>query len=107
MSQALLDLFPNIGLDKARFISKSILLIINWLIVLLIRQFEDAWHEEDNRRKFFEDYAAKNGFDPLDPNEWYKQSIDKLTATKVFNFFCKNTMIHNINWLIYYRELLV
>lgn len=32
----------------------------------------------ENRRKFFEKYAADNEFDPLVPHNWYAQSIEKM-----------------------------
>jgi hypothetical protein len=35
------------------------------------------------RRKFFEDYAEANNFDPLIPENWYSQPTDKVRATKV------------------------
>jgi hypothetical protein len=63
VSQALLDLFPNIGLDKSKF----------WF----------QWAKVENRRKFFENFANLSGFDPLIPNHWYKQSREKIMATKV------------------------
>jgi hypothetical protein len=49
------------------------------------------WNNAAARRKFFEDYAKENGFDPLDPNNWYKISRYKLMALQVFFFtlFCK------------------
>lgn len=39
-----------------------------------------------NRRKFFEDYASENQFDPLVPENWYYQSIDNIISKKVFLF---------------------
>eukprot|EP00026_Physarum_polycephalum_P001387 Phypoly_transcript_01388.p1 GENE.Phypoly_transcript_01388~~Phypoly_transcript_01388.p1 ORF type:complete len:627 (+),score=98.80 Phypoly_transcript_01388:211-1881(+) len=56
---ALRGLFPNIKFDAS-----------------IIKH---AWHNEGNRRKFFEDYAKENGFDPLIPENWYSQ---KLSAIK-------------------------
>jgi hypothetical protein len=35
---------------------------------------DTVWHEPDARRKFFESYAKQKGFDPLIPENWYKQS---------------------------------
>lgn len=34
------------------------------------------------RRKFFEDYAKKNNFDPLNPENWYSRTKD-IMETKV------------------------
>lgn len=35
---------------------------------------EKYWLENDNRRKFFIDYAEQSGFDPLVPENWYSVS---------------------------------
>jgi hypothetical protein len=47
-----------------------------------------------NRRQFFENYAEENGFDPLNPKNWYAQPTEKIMAVKVllenlcyFSFF--------------------
>lgn len=37
----------------------------------------------ENRRKFFENYAAENGFDPRDPEKWYSEPIPKIKAVRV------------------------
>jgi hypothetical protein len=41
------------------------------------------WHEIRNRRKFFESYAKRKGFDPLNPENWYSFAKKKLLAHKV------------------------
>lgn len=38
----------------------------------------------DKRRRFFERYAKKYKFDPLNPNNWYLQSRNKIEVCKVF-----------------------
>lgn len=40
-----------------------------------------------NRRKFFEDYAESNKFDPLIAAHWYKQPISNIMAVKVHIIF--------------------
>eukprot|EP00026_Physarum_polycephalum_P000846 Phypoly_transcript_00847.p1 GENE.Phypoly_transcript_00847~~Phypoly_transcript_00847.p1 ORF type:complete len:1309 (+),score=236.62 Phypoly_transcript_00847:226-3927(+) len=67
ITQALLDLFPNIGLSSERLVSTSTDIV--------------AWHQQKNRRKFFEDYAKKCRFDPLDPENWHSHK-SKLATTK-------------------------
>eukprot|EP00026_Physarum_polycephalum_P002695 Phypoly_transcript_02703.p1 GENE.Phypoly_transcript_02703~~Phypoly_transcript_02703.p1 ORF type:complete len:811 (+),score=66.41 Phypoly_transcript_02703:184-2616(+) len=59
ITRALLDLFPEIGLDPSQF---------------RLQQISSIEH----RRKFFEKYAAAKGFDPLIPNNWYSQPRDKI-----------------------------
>eukprot|EP00026_Physarum_polycephalum_P001049 Phypoly_transcript_01050.p1 GENE.Phypoly_transcript_01050~~Phypoly_transcript_01050.p1 ORF type:complete len:906 (+),score=142.25 Phypoly_transcript_01050:476-3193(+) len=56
---AISDSFPNIGLDPSQFQSPDLLDPRNF------------WNVEKNRRKFFEDFAANNNFDPLLPENWY------------------------------------
>eukprot|EP00026_Physarum_polycephalum_P003234 Phypoly_transcript_03244.p1 GENE.Phypoly_transcript_03244~~Phypoly_transcript_03244.p1 ORF type:complete len:742 (+),score=88.29 Phypoly_transcript_03244:221-2446(+) len=61
VSKALMDLFPNIGLDIYRF-----------------RGPLSFWSDPANRRKFFENYAKENNFDPLQPHAWYAQPLSKI-----------------------------
>jgi len=44
----------------------------------------DLWHDPKNRRKFFENYAKVNGFDPLNPNKWHSLPKEKILIVKVF-----------------------
>jgi hypothetical protein len=44
----------------------------------------DIWHKVDTRRQFFIDYAKNIGFDPLLPENWYTQPLNKILATQVF-----------------------
>lgn len=48
------------------------------------------WDEFGNRRKFFVDYAIKNKFDPLVPENWYSHPRSKIKATKVYLKSCIN-----------------
>lgn len=41
------------------------------------------WKKEENRREFFENYAAENGIDPLLPDHWFSQPREKILAFKV------------------------
>eukprot|EP00026_Physarum_polycephalum_P004524 Phypoly_transcript_04545.p2 GENE.Phypoly_transcript_04545~~Phypoly_transcript_04545.p2 ORF type:complete len:226 (+),score=15.15 Phypoly_transcript_04545:1408-2085(+) len=65
ISQALISLFPNIGLAGNMF---------------LFRQH--AWDTAEKRKSFFEHYAHSAGFDPLLPTNWYFQSKCKILASK-------------------------
>jgi hypothetical protein len=42
-----------------------------------------SWRSIENKRKFFENYAKANDFDPHDPENWYKQPHRKISAFKV------------------------
>eukprot|EP00026_Physarum_polycephalum_P018830 Phypoly_transcript_20577.p1 GENE.Phypoly_transcript_20577~~Phypoly_transcript_20577.p1 ORF type:complete len:206 (+),score=32.24 Phypoly_transcript_20577:67-618(+) len=61
LPKALLELFPNIGLDR--------------------QTLKGLWREA-NRRKFFEDYAKQHGFDPLNPENWYTEPVEKIMAVR-------------------------
>ena len=49
----------------------------------ILTNFTAPWHEMDTRKKFFEAYAAEQGFDPLVPNYWYEQRLDRILVVKV------------------------
>eukprot|EP00026_Physarum_polycephalum_P000503 Phypoly_transcript_00504.p2 GENE.Phypoly_transcript_00504~~Phypoly_transcript_00504.p2 ORF type:complete len:477 (+),score=71.61 Phypoly_transcript_00504:1867-3297(+) len=59
-----MDLFPEIGFEKHKFSKSSI------------------WRKARNRRKFFEDFAKRNLFDPHIANNWYRLSKAKLMTEK-------------------------
>eukprot|EP00026_Physarum_polycephalum_P001627 Phypoly_transcript_01629.p1 GENE.Phypoly_transcript_01629~~Phypoly_transcript_01629.p1 ORF type:complete len:1030 (-),score=139.53 Phypoly_transcript_01629:75-3164(-) len=65
IAKALLDCFPDIGLDSTRFL---------WA--------QSHWQDEKNRRKFFENYAKENSFDPLIAEKWYSQRKEDIMARK-------------------------
>jgi hypothetical protein len=52
-----------------------------------------SWKDAENRRNFFLSYSQENNFDPLNPENWYSQSIDKMMAVKV----CKPDNFNDIN----------
>eukprot|EP00026_Physarum_polycephalum_P003961 Phypoly_transcript_03978.p1 GENE.Phypoly_transcript_03978~~Phypoly_transcript_03978.p1 ORF type:complete len:727 (+),score=78.73 Phypoly_transcript_03978:92-2272(+) len=60
---ALRRLFPNIKFDQGMFVQSS-------------------WTNIEDKRKFFENYARANDFDPYDPSNWYKQPHRKIGAFK-------------------------
>ena len=45
-----------------------------------------SWNEPGNRRKFFENYAKENDFNPLDPRGWSVQPRKKLMSVRVCPF---------------------
>lgn len=94
VSKALQSLFPNIGLDRTKFIALCnlpfiIILFIYFVIgeKLLICILQAKWHDAGYRRKFFEDYAAENNFDPLVSSNWYTQPIEKILALQVISCY--------------------
>ena len=50
------------------------------MMSIFINVYDDVvWDEPENRRKFFENYAQANGFDPLIAKNWYSQLLDVLS----------------------------
>jgi len=62
LMQALLDLFPNIGLCKRKLFKIT------------------HWDKPEERRLFFLDYAQDKKFDPLQPENWYKHNKKSFLA---------------------------
>eukprot|EP00026_Physarum_polycephalum_P001339 Phypoly_transcript_01340.p1 GENE.Phypoly_transcript_01340~~Phypoly_transcript_01340.p1 ORF type:complete len:1070 (+),score=142.73 Phypoly_transcript_01340:227-3436(+) len=63
---ALMGLFPDIGLDKTKFKS-------------LPRNY---WGDLANRREFFREFAANEGFDALLPENWYNMNVTRFQSYK-------------------------
>lgn len=42
------------------------------------------WNDPTNRRMFFDNFAKKHGFDPLDPLAWKSVSPSALLKEKVY-----------------------
>ena len=86
VSKALLEAFPNIGLEKSKFAwtkCTSLSPRLPFFIILSLSYFIVSWHTTESRRIFFERYAEQQGFDPLNPDYWYSQSRDKILTVKV------------------------
>ena len=86
IATALVELFPDIGLVKVKLQaqqSKSFILCVSHFIYIVTA----PWSYAEIRRKFFETYARKNGFDPLVAANWYSQSQNSLRreSPKVFS----------------------
>jgi hypothetical protein len=81
VAKALLDIFPEIGMDKAKIHAQCMSCAGVWCIFLLSNA--DSRHNISIKRKFFENYAKDHGFDPLMAANWYTHA-PKLLDTKVF-----------------------
>ena len=104
---ALLELFPNIGFEKSKFVKTCTSHLILHLHLHLHVHIYDVlvfgclclylclslhylhvtysvnWHKEAQRQKFFENYAKRHGFSPYSPEDWYKQSRAHIRQEKV------------------------
>ena len=88
VTQALLDLFPDIGLQKTIFWAKCMSLYLplspSSSRTLSLRELIVAVALQ-NRRQFFADFAARRGFDPRDPEKWYSVHPGDIMACEVNN----------------------
>lgn len=50
---------------------------------LLMGYAGNFWRDEDNRRKFFNNYAFIRGFDPLVAQNWHDVKREDVTVEKV------------------------
>jgi len=48
----------------------------------LVCALENHWHSLENQKRLFEKFAQDNGFDPLNPNNWYAVPFEKLLNYK-------------------------
>jgi len=67
-AKALLQLYPDIGLDRTRFMALP----------------NGYWASEQNRKGFFDAFAKEEGFDPLVPGNWYKVALKTVKAKRGF-----------------------
>ena len=80
VEQALIELFPEIGLNMHQFSGRGIMYFLNDVLI----RFEVGWNNLETRRAYFEKYAKQNGFDPLNSDNWYLQPKIKVVTVKVF-----------------------
>lgn len=92
VARALGDLFPEITFDPSLFHSNICIILLFYLFYIIICFFVFIdlycyldWMDVRNRRKFFEKYAREHGFNPTDPEGWYKQNKKQILETKVLN----------------------
>ena len=94
LSKALLDIFPNIGLDRSLFnFRPRISLTPSFYFILLIIPSssllfffftsENFWQEKGNMRKFFDSIARSKKFNPLTADNWYKLTSRNVLQVKV------------------------
>ena len=85
---ALMDVYSEIGLEKAKFLHQSrmslffsssfIFFYFNSLLAL-----GSTWQDETQRRLFFEQFALLNDFDYTNKENWYHLPRAKLKSFKV------------------------
>eukprot|EP00026_Physarum_polycephalum_P017294 Phypoly_transcript_18470.p1 GENE.Phypoly_transcript_18470~~Phypoly_transcript_18470.p1 ORF type:complete len:117 (-),score=15.28 Phypoly_transcript_18470:184-534(-) len=65
--KALLHLFPDIGLDSAKFTAKQ----------------KSFWQDIDNQRKFCVQFAESRSLNPLIAENWYSIPADEFLAEEI------------------------
>ena len=87
MPEALLSLFPNIGLVRSKLYPTCTFSPLPPLLcsspLLLTNRFGLYLDTKQDKIQFFENYAKENHFDPLQPEHWYLQPTAKIMAFKV------------------------
>eukprot|EP00026_Physarum_polycephalum_P000419 Phypoly_transcript_00420.p1 GENE.Phypoly_transcript_00420~~Phypoly_transcript_00420.p1 ORF type:complete len:1013 (+),score=147.72 Phypoly_transcript_00420:21-3059(+) len=78
ISTALREIYPDMEIDESKF---------SGIIT------ENKWRNPLNRRKFMDEYAAKKGFDPLIPENWYTIKGDDVVEAQggtLYNLYNKS-----------------
>lgn len=85
--RALDRLFPAIHIDKFKFpmprtlfyFIKSVFALLIYILILFAGHY---WQNIDNQKKLFFDFANAHNFNPLLPNNWYSQPLEKIKVRK-------------------------
>jgi hypothetical protein len=89
VAQALIDLFPEIKLQKSVFLSdRMFLFFFSSLDPLLTWFYAERWEETENRRSFFKLFAVELNFDPKVPENWYCNATNIMSQRvyiKIYN----------------------
>ena len=97
--RAIVNLYPNIGLDRTKFsilpcmsnssfslptlCSPSLSALVKCSLLICWLYSAGYWSDARNRRHFFDTLAHKHNFDPLLRNNWYQMSKDSFQDNKV------------------------
>jgi hypothetical protein len=82
LSQALIEVYPEIGLRAHKFKIVPSMLFFFLLKIFLKKMFifplEHHYSNKENIKQFFDDFASSNGFDPLIAENWYSVTLADL-----------------------------
>ena len=81
LSKALVDLFPDIGMEEIKFQVPGMSLYTHYYSPLSKHILE--WRDITTRRRFFEDYASKHGIDPTNLDDWYTSPLSSKELPRV------------------------
>jgi hypothetical protein len=86
VAQALLDLFPDIGLEKTKLENECMFFYIPFAFIFIYLFIGDLKvRSRKERIEFFEYYAKVHGFDPNVPDNWYAQNRRNFSLLKVLS----------------------
>ena len=97
VAQALLDLFPEIGLEKLKF--RGIFFLYSpqspiYFCACIFNPLKSgSWHKKESKRNLFISYAKTHGFDPLHPENWYSQPTENIKSLMVTFSFSISTSV--------------
>lgn len=89
MQKAVIDSFPDIGLEERKFthITSILFFLLTFVISIsklnFINYFEGPYWSGKTRKNFFLAYARKHSFDPLVAKNWYSVSVDDILKFQV------------------------
>ncbi len=79
--RAAIQLFPEIGLEETKFTRVKGIGVYNRIFPN--NKLGGYWHDIQNRRNFFIEFAKKHNFDPLVAENWYNYTVDSFLGLKV------------------------
>jgi hypothetical protein len=85
---AVVDAYPNIGLDQSKFILTPSMIALSEVITCVSKtdsfiKTETYWLAPNNHKIFFDNFAKARGFDPLKAHNWYSVSKDDIKTRMV------------------------
>lgn len=86
----MLELFPEIGLNKLRLMEQCTCYSFSISISKINLVITDVKLDIKALKKYFEEVAIKNTFDPLVPDDWinaHKSNVIQNIPKHVFHFF--------------------
>lgn len=85
VTQALLDLYPEIGLNKSSLL-QPVLSMSHSLTFQKLSYFVLGFESVESRRQYFENFARTHNFDPLKLENWSDKIKESLLSLKVTQF---------------------
>jgi hypothetical protein len=106
--RALLDVFPDIGLDQTKFAivpRKFFFFLFCFSVTFekerkILRITDHYWQNIDNRRNFFIEVARSKGFDPLVAKSWYSKANRMAMLSERVTYLFKFKLNGQLNFIL-------